>query len=53
MSDCCMRGWKPGINVVVDIVKKVPKLRALDKAKWEVASYKELDIQDFEVAPIK
>jgi len=48
-----MRGRKPGINIVVDIVKEVLKLRALDKAKWEVASRKELDIQDFEVAAIK
>ena len=53
VSDCCMRGRKPGINIVVNIVQEVPKLRALDKAKWEVASCKELDIQDFEVAAIK
>jgi hypothetical protein len=48
-----MRGRKPGINVVVDIVQKIPKLRAFDKTKWEVASCKKLDIQDFEVAAIK
>jgi hypothetical protein len=48
-----MSGRKPGINIVVDIVKKVTKLWALYKTKWEVASCKELDIQDFEVAAIK
>jgi hypothetical protein len=39
-----MRSRKPGINIIVDIVEEVPKLRAFDQTKWEVAGGKELNI---------
>jgi hypothetical protein len=35
---------EPGINIVIDIVKEVPKLRALNKSERQVASCNELDI---------
>ena len=39
-----MRGRELGINITINIAKKVSKLRALDKTKWEVVGCKELDI---------
>jgi hypothetical protein len=39
-----MGGREPGINITIDIAKKVSELRTLDKTKREVAGRKELDI---------
>jgi hypothetical protein len=39
-----MRGREPGIYIIIDIAEEVPKLRAFDQTKWEVAGCKELDI---------
>ena len=39
-----MRSREPGVNITIDISKKVSELRAFDKMKWEVAGRKELDV---------
>jgi hypothetical protein len=45
-----MRDREPRINVVIDVIKEVPKLGAFNKSKWQMASRNELDIEDLQVA---